>query len=59
VLTEEGARRVAHGRDLGPRDAAVSPGAAGSFVRLLDARGELLGIATPAVGLLHPFVVLK
>ena len=67
VLTDEGVRRAVHGRDLGPAD-VVPPGfAAGSpprgaaaTVRLLDLRGELIGIGEPgrAPGLLHPCVVL-
>ena len=62
VLTPEGVRRVAHGRDLGPdeiekgaRPLFAHPG----FVRLLGPEGELVGIAEPAPsGLLHPSVVL-
>jgi tRNA pseudouridine55 synthase len=65
-LTEEGARRAGHGRDLGPAD--FVDGAPGPFeaegsparFRLLDARGDLVALAEPAgtSGLLHPVVVL-
>jgi len=64
VLTDEGVRRAAHGRDLGAADfEAGSPadGAAGMrHARLMDGRGELVGIAEPAraPGLLHPSVIL-
>jgi tRNA pseudouridine55 synthase len=62
VLTDEGVRRAAHGRDLGPAEleapATLGPGEA--TVRLLDRRGDLVGLAEPARtrGLLHPRVVL-
>ena len=71
ILTDEGARRAGHGRDLGPSDiaggtlavqrAAEAPvnGAPPRF-RLLDREGNLIGVAetgrTP--GLLHPAVIL-
>ena len=69
VLTDEGARRVAHGRDVGPDDVtagalpygqAVLPAAAREVVRLLDQQGELIGIARlgTSPGLLHPSIVL-
>jgi tRNA pseudouridine55 synthase len=65
TLTPEGARRAGHGLDLGPADftggfvACAAPGGAGMF-RLLDASGDLLGVAEPieGSGLLHPAVVL-
>ncbi len=65
TLTLEGARRAGHGLDLGPADfaggfvACAAPGGAGMF-RLLDAAGDLLGVAKPieGSGLLHPAVVL-
>ena len=65
TLTPEGARRAGHGLDLGPADftdgfvACAAPGGAGVF-RLLDAAGDLLGVAEPieGSGLLHPTVVL-
>jgi tRNA pseudouridine55 synthase len=69
VLTDEGARRVAHGRDVGPDDVVagampdgqeVRPAAAQQVVRLLDQQGELIGIAWlgKSPGLLHPSIVL-
>jgi hypothetical protein len=68
VLTDEGVRRAVHGRDLGPADVvppgfdveSSPPGGAADAVRLLDLRGELIGIGEPgsAPGLLHPRVVL-
>jgi tRNA pseudouridine55 synthase len=65
TLTHEGARRAAHGLDLGPADfdgglvACASPGGARVF-RLLDTAGDLVGVAEPieGSGLLHPAVVL-
>ena len=63
VLTVEGVRRATHGRELGPADVADARRAsgAGRFVRLLDAAGDLVGVAEPgsASGLLHPSVVLR
>lgn len=67
VLTPQGIERALHGRDLGPGDAetgvSADTGAGPSpfFIRLLDAGGDLVGIAEPgaAPGLLHPSVVLK
>jgi len=68
ILTDEGARRAGHGRDLGPSDIAGGPlaiqqgGKAGAppLFRLLDRQGNLIGVAetgrTP--GLLHPAVIL-
>jgi len=75
TLTDEGVRRATHGRDLGPSDlagggASSSPvfgvdwdanaGARRPPIRLMDARGDLVGIAERAAGsgLLHPSVVL-
>jgi len=60
VLTEEGAKRAAHGRDLGPADFARPPVEGDRAVRLLNASGGLVGIAEPAAagGALHPSVVL-
>jgi tRNA pseudouridine55 synthase len=65
TLTREGVRRAGHGLDLGPADfggglvALASPGGARPF-RLLDAAGDLIGVAEPieGSGLLHPAVVL-
>ena len=56
--------RVAHGRDVRPVDLQPSvpgpePPVPSPFVRLLDARGDLVAIAEAAVGgVLHPCVVL-
>jgi tRNA pseudouridine55 synthase len=69
VLTDEGVRRVGHGQDIRPIDqlSALSSQRSGEpsavtpqpFVRLLDPRGDLLGIAEPTPGgALHPSVVL-
>ncbi len=69
VLTDLGVRHARNGCDLGPRDQAggltpfesSTPRAEHSTtVRLLDLRGELVGIAAPArtPGLLHPAVIL-
>jgi tRNA pseudouridine55 synthase len=71
VLTDEGARRAGHGRDLGPSDFAggtlangnaadAGGGGAPPRFRLLDCRGNLIGVAEAArtPGLLHPAVIL-
>jgi len=65
VLTDEGVKRAAHGRDLGPADfeaggRAAAPRLTSGHARLVDHRGELVGIAEPArvAGLLHPLVIL-
>jgi tRNA pseudouridine55 synthase len=60
VLTDEGAWHAAHGRDLGATDVAEGDFTAAGACRLLDQRGNLVGIAEPvtASGLLHPSVVL-
>jgi tRNA pseudouridine55 synthase len=65
-LTHAGVQRAAHGRDLGPEDLLREPGpikrltVGEPLVRLLDERGDLVGIARtrPDSGALHPFVVL-
>ena len=68
ILTDEGARRAGHGRDLGPSDIASgavafqpagNPGGPPRF-RLLDRQGNLIGVAESArtPGLLHPAVIL-
>jgi len=64
ILTEAGERRVARGLDLGAGDVqelrgSGEPGAT-MGIRLIDRRGELLGIALAAgtSGVLHPSVVL-
>jgi tRNA pseudouridine55 synthase len=66
VLTAEGVKRARHGRDLGPADvvshegSAWTSGSATAAIRLLDEKGDLIGVAEPAgaPGLLHPSVVL-
>jgi tRNA pseudouridine55 synthase len=63
VLTEEGVRYATHGRDLGPAvvlKGLAAPPFRSTVFRLLDTRGELVGIGEPAgaTGFLHPRVVL-
>ena len=71
ILTDQGAQRAGHGRDLGPSDIAdgtlaVPPAAQATVsgapprVRLLDRQGNLIGVAEAArtPGLLHPAVIL-
>jgi tRNA pseudouridine55 synthase len=62
-VTDEGRRRIVHGRDLdaehvhGPAANRVTPG---TWVKLLDEAGHLLALATPAQApaALHPSLVL-
>ena len=60
LLTEQGARHAAHGRDLSAADVAGGTIGAAEVCRLLNQSGELVGIGQPAraPGLLHPSVVL-
>lgn len=60
VLTDEGAVRAGHGRDLGAAELAGGAAAGGGPFRLLDCRGRLVGIgeASATPGVLHPSVVL-
>jgi tRNA pseudouridine55 synthase len=62
VLTEQGARRAAHGNTVAPAEVAGrigGPAGAGVPVRLLDGAGTLVAIAEPEDGsALHPVVVL-
>jgi tRNA pseudouridine55 synthase len=63
VLTDEGVRYAMHGRDLGPGvllSVPAGPPLASSMTRLLDRRGELVGLGerAGASGFLHPCVVL-
>jgi tRNA pseudouridine55 synthase len=63
MLTPEGLRFAAHGRDLEPEvwtARAPHADAPTAVVRLLSADGDLVGIARPTPGraALHPFVVL-
>ena len=61
TVTAEGLARVSHGQHVRPvdlaGDAALGPA---EWVRLLDASGALVGLATPQAhsGFLHPEVVL-
>lgn len=66
-LTDEGRRRVVHGREVepghcvggGPDAAIPAPAGATEWVRLLDQEGILLAMATRGPGgALHPAVVL-
>jgi len=59
ILTPDGVNRVSHGQELRPFDHEPSALSSEPFVRLVNARGELLAIAEPtASGALHPSVVL-
>lgn len=60
-LTPEGARRAAHGLEVGPADAAGPWVDAAGEVRLLDAAGRLVAVGRRSgrPGLLHPSVVLR
>jgi tRNA pseudouridine55 synthase len=59
TLTADGVRHAGHGRDLGPGD-FIGPSSGARWLRLVDADGNLVGLAEPvgAAGLLHPSVVL-
>jgi tRNA pseudouridine55 synthase len=62
-VTPDGVKYVSHGRGLGPRQIAggLPPiGGDVTWVRLIDASGALVGLATPdaASGELHPSIVL-
>jgi tRNA pseudouridine55 synthase len=59
ILTPDGVNRVSHGQELRPFDHEPSALSPEPFVRLVNARGELLAIAeSTASGALHPSVVL-
>ena len=61
ILTSDGVRHAAQGRDLAPHDAVSPVGKWESgYLRMMNQAGELIGIAEPAhaPGLLHPLVVL-
>src|SRR5581483_1961599 len=60
TLTEQGERHLSHGRDLGPDDLVTVPAATAASTRLIDRRGELVGIAerSAIAGFLHPSIVL-
>jgi tRNA pseudouridine55 synthase len=59
TVTDRGRSHVSNGRDLGPADVAGESDR-GEWVRVLDASGALLALATPGKmpGSLHPSVVL-
>lgn len=60
TLTGRGRQRTAHGRELEPDDYTAAGPLERTWVRLLDAEGALVAVATPghAAGSLHPAVVL-
>jgi tRNA pseudouridine55 synthase len=59
ILTPDGVNRVSHGQELRPVDHEPSALSVEPFVRLVNARGELLAIAEQTEsGALHPSVVL-
>jgi tRNA pseudouridine55 synthase len=60
TVTAEGLTRVSHGRHVRPVDMAGGAPGSSEWVRLLDAGGALVGLATPqpVSGFLHPEVVL-
>jgi len=62
AVSSRGLERVAHGRGLEPGDYERWPAASPSaeWVRLLNLRGELIGMGTPGrePGSLHPAIVL-
>ena len=61
-LTDQGLAYVSNGRDLGPAQLSgrVPADATAAWVRVMDARGTLVALATPdaASGTLHPSIVL-
>jgi tRNA pseudouridine55 synthase len=67
VLHDAGVSRAIHGRDIGPAEISgeswtgSGPVGLAGPVRLLDQRGQFVGIAEPAAapGLLHPSVVIR
>jgi len=59
AVTAEGGRAVRHGRSLGSGDLAAAPAwGQAARVRLVGPAGELLALAVPREGRLHPDVVL-
>ncbi len=59
ILTDEGAERTSHGRDLGTDHFLGSWPSAAPWVRMLTPEGTLVGLAVPTgAGSLHPSVVL-
>jgi tRNA pseudouridine55 synthase len=61
VLTDAGVERATHGRDIRAAEVTTGPQPGTGPIRLIDQRGQLIGIAEPAAtpGLLHPSVVLR
>jgi len=62
-LNDQGLAYVSHGRDLGPAQVSgrmTVTDATTTWVRLMDASGALVALATPdaASGMLHPSIVL-
>ena len=60
TVTSEGLTRVSHGQHVRPVDMASGATGKSEWVKLLDAGGALVGLATPqpVSGFLHPEVVL-
>jgi tRNA pseudouridine55 synthase len=60
VLTDAGRRRARQGLEIGPGDIMSGSLTDVGAVRLIDVRGELVGVGEPgrSAGLLHPSVVL-
>lgn len=59
VANDAGARRAAHGNEIGPEHLSAPAAVAAGRVRVFDREGTLLGIAEPAAGgFLRPVVVL-
>jgi tRNA pseudouridine55 synthase len=61
VLDDEGVARAIHGRDIGPAEISGERSTGSGPVRLLDQRGQLVGIGEAAgvPGILHPSVVMR
>jgi hypothetical protein len=60
VLTDAGVQHATHGRDIGAAHVTTGLLPATRPIRLIDQRGQLIGIGEPTAtpGLLHPSVVL-
>jgi tRNA pseudouridine55 synthase len=61
ILTDEGLLRALHGRNISVAEVASGSPVAMAPMRLLDQRGQLVGIGEPTDvrGVLHPSVVLR